>query len=136
VTAAPERLVVLYDSDCGLCAWGVAWLLRWDRARRLRPVPIDSAEGTRLLGDMDEQRRLASWHAYDGVAGRSSGGAALARVFGRLPGGAPLAALAVRRPRATEALYAWVARHRSGLGWFISERGRRRARALIAARMH
>jgi predicted DCC family thiol-disulfide oxidoreductase YuxK len=131
-----ERLVVFYDANCGLCAWGIAWLLRWDRARALRPVPIEGEQGARLLADMTAERRLASWHVLDEHGRRTSGGAALAPVLARLPAGAPLAALVRKLPHATEAAYAWVARHRSTLGRPISERARRRARAVIAARMH
>jgi predicted DCC family thiol-disulfide oxidoreductase YuxK len=128
--------VVLYDVDCGFCAWGLAWVLRWDRRRKLTPVAIQSAEGARLLADLPEQRRLASWHARDEHGHRSSGGAALARVLERLPAGRPLAALARKFPAATESAYAWVAAHRSRLGSFIGPASRRRARALIASRMH
>jgi predicted DCC family thiol-disulfide oxidoreductase YuxK len=136
VTGAPGRLVVLYDGECGFCAWGLAWLLRWDRRRRLAAVAIQSAQGARLLADLPEEHRLASWHARDPHGRRSSGGAALAPVLECLPGGRPLAALAMRFPRATESSYAWVAANRTRLGRFISAGARRRARALIAARMH
>jgi predicted DCC family thiol-disulfide oxidoreductase YuxK len=136
VTGGPGRLVVLYDGDCGFCAWGLAWVLRWDRRGNLTPAAIQSAEGARLLADMPEDRRLSSWHACDEHGRRSSGGAALAPLLGRLPAGAPLAALARRFPRATESSYAWVAANRSHLGRLIPQARQRRARALIAARMH
>jgi predicted DCC family thiol-disulfide oxidoreductase YuxK len=135
VARAREPLLVLYDGDCGFCAWALAWLLRWDRAQRLRPVAIGSEEGARLLAGMPPERRLASWHACDAHGLVRSGGAALAHVLWRVPGGGPLADLAQRFPRATEAGYAWVAEHRSCLGKLVSAAGERRARALIAARM-
>ncbi len=136
LAGAGERLAVLYDGDCGFCAWALAWLLRWDRGRRLEPVAIQSEEGARLLAGLPPERRLASWHARDAHGLVVSGGAALAHVLPRVPAGAPLAELAERFPRATEAGYAWVAAHRSGLGRLVSAGGERRARALIAARMH
>ena len=136
MTGGPDRLVVLYDGDCGFCAWGLAWVLRWDRQRNLTPVAIQSAQGARLLAEVPEERRLASWHARDERGRRSSGGAALAPVLGSLPGGRPLAVLAMRFPRATESAYAWVAANRSRLGRFIPGAAQRRARALIDARMH
>jgi len=136
VAGARERLAVLYDGGCGFCAWALAWLLRWDRARQMRPVAIQSEEGARLLAGMPSEQRLASWHVCDANGPVASGGAALPHALDRLPGGRPLAALAERFPRATEAGYAWVAEHRSGFGKLISPAAKRRARALIAARMH
>jgi predicted DCC family thiol-disulfide oxidoreductase YuxK len=129
-------LLVLYDDDCGFCAWALAWLLRWDRRRELRPVAIQSAEGSRLLAGVPEALRLASWHVRDPRGPVSSGAAAFVPVLERVPGGRPLAALAARFPHATEAGYGWVAAHRSRLGGLISSAGKRRARALIAQRMH
>jgi predicted DCC family thiol-disulfide oxidoreductase YuxK len=129
-------LTVLYDGECGFCAWALAWVLRWDRRRALRPVAIQSEQGARLLADLSEERRLASWHVCDQHGERRSGAAALEPALRRLPGGRPPAALVAAFPRAAEAAYGWVARHRVGRGWLATRRARRRARALIAARMH
>jgi predicted DCC family thiol-disulfide oxidoreductase YuxK len=134
VPDAPQRLLVLYDRECGFCAWGLAWLLRFDRARQLQPVAIQSEEGARLLADMPAQERLSSWHACDARGVRHSAGAAFAPVLARLPAGRPLAALAVRFPRATQSLYSWVAAHRNALGRPLSGASKVRARALIATR--
>ena len=136
MSGARERLLILYDGDCRFCAWALAWLLRFDRARLLRPVAIQSGEGARLLADVPPERRLASWHACDAGGLVGSGAAAVAPLLRRLPAGGPLAELADRFPRATEAGYAWVAEHRSGLGGLVSAAAERRARALIATRMH
>jgi predicted DCC family thiol-disulfide oxidoreductase YuxK len=130
-----ERMLVLYDGDCGFCAWGLAWILRWDRARRLRPLAIQSAEGQRVLAGMEPRLRLASWHAYDGQHTVSSGSEALPQLLARLPGAAPLAALAGRLPRLSAKAYGWVARNRTALSRPIPEASKRRARALIAERM-
>ena len=54
--------IVLYDSDCGFCRWALAQVLRWDRAQRLRPVPIESDEGNALLTGVPLDERLESWH--------------------------------------------------------------------------
>jgi predicted DCC family thiol-disulfide oxidoreductase YuxK len=136
VARGDQRLVILYDGECGFCAWGIAWLLRFDRARQLRPVAIQSEEGARLLRQLSAAERLASWHACEGGWPVSSGGAALAPVLARLPGGAPLAGVAERFPRASESLYRFIATRRVGLGGLISQASKERARALIATRMH
>jgi predicted DCC family thiol-disulfide oxidoreductase YuxK len=135
VAGASERLLVLYDGDCGFCAWALAWILRWDRARRLRPLAIQSAEGQRVLAGMEPRLRLASWHAYDGRHTVSSGSEALPQLLVRLPGGAPLAALARRLPRLSAKAYGWVARNRTALSRPIPEASKRRARTLVAERM-
>ena len=134
--AHEERLAVLYDGECGFCAWGVAWLLRFDRSRQLRPVAIQSEEGARLLPELSEPQRLASWHARAAGGPLSSGGAAIAPVLERLPMGAPLAAVARSLPRVSEWGYRLLATHRAGLGRLLSGASKERARALIAARMH
>jgi predicted DCC family thiol-disulfide oxidoreductase YuxK len=136
VAGAAERLLVLYDGDCGFCAWGVAWLLRWDRGRRLEPLAIQSEEGARVLAGMALEQRLASWHVAAEHGRLRSGGAALEPVLRALPGGGALAAVAHVRPRATEQAYRWVADRRAGLGRLIPRASKDRARVLIASRMH
>jgi len=103
---------VLYDRDCGFCRWSLDKILAWDRHRVLRPVPIQSEEGERLLAAVPAGRRLDSWHlASDGEL--RSGSAAAPPLFAALPGGPPLAAALRRFPGATERVYRWVADHRS-----------------------
>jgi predicted DCC family thiol-disulfide oxidoreductase YuxK len=136
VTGAGSRPLVLYDGECGFCAWGVAWLLRWDRARRLRAVPIQSEEGARVLAGVPAALRLESWHVADEHGRLYSAGAALAPVLEELPGAGPLAVLARGCPRATEVGYRFVAEHRVSLGRVVPTASKRRARVLIAARMH
>ena len=100
MAARPPAVTVLYDHDCGFCRWSVGRLLAWDRAGRLRPLAIQSAEGQRLLADLTPDARLATAHAVDAAGRRTSGGDALAPVAAVLPGGAPLAALGRRAPGA------------------------------------
>jgi predicted DCC family thiol-disulfide oxidoreductase YuxK len=107
---------VLYDRDCGFCKWALNKLLRWDRARRLEPVPIQSAEGGRLLAGLDPEERLDSWHLITDSGELYSAGAAAAPLARVLPGGRPLAALFAASPGSTEAAYRFVANHRSGIG--------------------
>ena len=116
-----DRHVVLYDEDCGFCRWSLDRLLRWDREGRLRPVPIQSEAGDRLLADLSHDERLASWHLVTPAGRRSSGGAAAAPLARLLPAGAPVAFLAETFPTTTDRLYRWVARHRDDLGRRLGE---------------
>jgi predicted DCC family thiol-disulfide oxidoreductase YuxK len=116
-----ERHVVLYDEDCGFCRWSLDRLLGWDRRDRLRAAPIQSAEGVRLLADLSEDERLASWHLIAPDGGRFSGGAAAAPLARLLPAGVPVAILAETFPRTADRLYRWVSRHRDDLGRRLGE---------------
>jgi predicted DCC family thiol-disulfide oxidoreductase YuxK len=134
VAARPPAVTVLYDHDCGFCRWSVGRLLAWDRAGRLRPLAIQSAEGRLLLGDLMPEQQLATAHAIDDGGRRTSGGDALAPVAAVLPGGAPLAALARRVPALARAGYRAVAGRRSLLGKLVSDAAKARADERIAQR--
>ncbi len=112
---------LLYDDDCGFCRWSAERILRRDRKDALRAVPIQSAEGQELLGDMAPERRISSWHLVgeDGVV--RSGGAAVAPLARLLPGAKPVAILADLFPRNTDRLYRLVARNREKLGRMLGE---------------
>jgi len=130
----PESaLIVLYDSDCGFCKVMLAVLLRWDRARRLTPLPIQSSGGEELLSAMTPSERLASWHLIDG-GGVHSAGAGLPVVFAALPGGAAIARVASQLPKATSRLYESVAAHRALLARPLSARVRAWASRVIDER--
>jgi predicted DCC family thiol-disulfide oxidoreductase YuxK len=116
-----DRYLVLYDADCGFCRWSLDRLLRWDRAGRLRAVPIQSGEGARVLADLRPEDRLDSWHLLAPDGRRHSGGAATAPLARLLPAGAPVAFLAQTFPRTTDRLYRWIARHRDELGRRLGE---------------
>lgn len=115
------RHIVLYDEDCGFCRWSLDRLLRWDRRGLLRATPIQSEEGDRLLADLPEEDRLASWHLVAPDGRRYSGGAAAGPLARLLPAGAPVALLADRFPHTTDRLYGWVARNRDSLGRRLGE---------------
>jgi predicted DCC family thiol-disulfide oxidoreductase YuxK len=118
--ATRPRATVIYDADCGFCKWCLALLLALDRDGALAPVP---------LGPGDDP---SSWHLIlDGE--RLSAGAALAPALRLLRGGCVPAAAFARFPRATEAGYRWVARHRGLLGRCVPGRARRWAERVIAA---
>ena len=123
----PERHVVLYDSDCGFCVWTMAKVLAWDRYGRLRPMALQRPESDALLGGMDEERKMASWHLVAPGGEVHSGGLAFAPLMRLLPGGRPLAAAFARFPRAADRLYFAVADRRAALGRLVSSRARARA---------
>jgi predicted DCC family thiol-disulfide oxidoreductase YuxK len=125
---------ILYDADCGFCRWSLAWVMRWDRRRCLRPVALQDAEGERLLPGMGEEERMASWHLVTPDGRIHSAGAAAAPLLRLLPAGRPLASVADAFPRLTERLYRWVADHRTLLARPIRPSGLRRADELIARR--
>jgi predicted DCC family thiol-disulfide oxidoreductase YuxK len=125
-TQHPPSLV-LYDGDCGFCKWLLAWLLRFDRARRLRPIALQHPEAEALLADLDPAERMASMHLVTPDGTRLSAGEALPPLLRLLSGGRLLAAIAARSPRATSAGYRWVATHRIGISRFVPRRAKRRA---------
>jgi predicted DCC family thiol-disulfide oxidoreductase YuxK len=128
------RPSLLYDADCGVCTWLVARILAWDRARRLRPVALQDPEADRLLGGMDEQVKMASWHLVGRDGSVTSAGAALAPLLRELPGGGALADVAERAPRLVDSAYRWVAGHRSLLARPLPGRWVERARGRVAER--
>jgi predicted DCC family thiol-disulfide oxidoreductase YuxK len=130
VAATSTRLY--YAADCGFCRWALAWILRWDRARRLQPVAIESADGDRDLGDLGPSR-LESWHLVRGVE-RYSGGRAIAPLLGELPGGSVLEPIARRLEFALVPVYRWIADHRAGIARLIPRRSAIRADALVESR--
>ena len=125
---------MLWDRDCGFCAWMVSLLLRADGARVLRPQTIQSEEGERLLGDVPLDRRLASWHVVEPGGRRTSAGAALTTVLGLLPATRPLARLTGALPGVTDAAYRWVAAHRRLLSRPIPGAVKQRARRRVGER--
>jgi predicted DCC family thiol-disulfide oxidoreductase YuxK len=108
----PDSAVVLYDTDCGFCKWTLDKILAWDRRRRLRPVPIQSEEGARLLADVQRSKWLESWHLVLPSGEVRSAGKGLAPLAEMLPGGRPLAILFRRFPRITDSAYKYVAANR------------------------
>jgi predicted DCC family thiol-disulfide oxidoreductase YuxK len=110
-----ERAVILFDSRCGFCRRWVSRLLAWDRHGRLRPVALQDPEADELLGGMDHERKMSSWHVVMSDGCVYSAGAAFPPLLRLLPGGRPLAAVAAAFPRLTERAYQHVARTRGPL---------------------
>lgn len=128
------HVLVLWDADCGFCAFVLALLLRADVDRRLRPAPIQGPAGDLHLAHMSPERRLASFHAVATDGTLSSGGDALTALLAELPAGRPAAAVTVRLPRLTRRSYDWIATHRGALSRPIPQAATNRARALVERR--
>jgi predicted DCC family thiol-disulfide oxidoreductase YuxK len=126
---------VLYDTDCNICKTIMETLLTWDGRRdRLRPVPIQSDEGQRLLHAVPPEERLESFHLVRDDGSVVSGGPALAELFRLLPGGSAIAKALDLSPRTTARGYEWVAANRTELSRLIPGAVKRRAVERLARR--
>ena len=114
-----DRLLVLYDRDCGICFATVRQLRRWDRNGRLEILALQDAATDRRTVVRD----VAATHplhdelhvVQPGTGVVRSGGRAVLEIAARLPGGRIPAAIG-RLPPA-----AWLI----GLGYAIVARNRR-----------
>ena len=122
--------VLLYDRDCGACKCVIAWLVRRATAGTLEARAIQG-DAERLLADLAEPQRLASWHSVEPDGRRRSGARVVTTpaVRDALPGGALLAAAVTAFPRLSEAVYRFVARHRGWWGRVFSDARRAAADA-------
>jgi predicted DCC family thiol-disulfide oxidoreductase YuxK len=116
-----EPYLILYDEDCGFCRWSLSQVLDWDRRKRLRPVALQSEEADEYLGDMNQGRKMASWHLVDPEGTVWSAGAAAAPLFRVLPGGRLLSVIAAAFPGLTELIYRLVAGNRELLARLIGQ---------------
>ena len=117
-----RQAVLLYDSDCGFCRWSVDKVLAWDRGGRLESMELQDAEADSLLGAMDEDVKMSSWHLVTPDGRIYSAGAAAPPLLRLLPGGKPLAALLAAFPGATDRVYRTVARNRDRFGRLVGQR--------------
>ena len=132
--ADAHRAILLYDADCGVCKFLVARVLAWDRRGKIRPAALQSAEADALLGPMDTETRMSSWHLVTEDGTVHSAGAAFPPLLRMLPAGAPFAAVTARLPGVTERGYRLVASNRNRLGRRIPSGWKRSASDAIAAR--
>jgi predicted DCC family thiol-disulfide oxidoreductase YuxK len=114
-------VILVYDQDCGLCRWSVDKVQRWERARLVRAVALQSAEANVLLQDVDPDKRMLSAHVVTTDGQVHSAGALAEPLFRSLPGGRPLAATAHLMPRTTDRIYCLVARNRLRIGGWLGE---------------
>jgi predicted DCC family thiol-disulfide oxidoreductase YuxK len=130
--AAGQPWTVLYDSDCGFCRLALGLLLSLDRAGRLCPVALGTAEADRLLADLSPEWRADAWHLVAPDGRRWSAGAAAPPLLRLLPGGRLPATMLAAAPKTTERTYRWVANHRSTLSRLIPAGAKRLAEDRIA----
>ena len=113
---------VLYDRDCGFCAWTADWLRRADRDRRLRLVALQEAPHVPELAQIAEAYDLrCALHTVDDVGVVHAGGDAMLEILERLPGGRLIRAWR-RLPGAAwlaGQAYALAAGHRDDLGRLV-----------------
>lgn len=126
-----QTWTILYDAECGFCAWVLSGLLAWDRAHRLGPTALQHSEARHLLAGVQSAERMTSWHLISPAGARYSGGAAVEQVLRLLPGGRMPAAAFTHFPRLTEKAYRWVADHRSQLSRLIPATAKRNARRRV-----
>ena len=107
---------MLYDEKCGFCRLSAKSAMRLDDDDRLRAVAIQSEEGQRLLTEVPEHLRLATFHLVT-PGGHVLSGPDAAPYLARLLRGGHVPSRAMRRfPDQTAKAYGFVSRHRSTLG--------------------
>lgn len=113
ITAIDDRILVVVDAHCGVCARGARWIARRDRNRVFGIVPMQSKLGQNLFRhhgiDPDDP---ASWlYLENGVA--MTGMEAWSRVGQMLGGPARLLGLVMFVPKPLrDRVYGFVVRNR------------------------
>ena len=121
VCGVTDRLLVLFDRDCGICVATADRLRRWDREDRLELLALQEAAGDArpLVRAVVAGHSLhAELHALDPSSGAvRSGGRAVLEIASRLPGGRVPALLGRIPPAAwvIGVVYALVARNRRAI---------------------
>jgi predicted DCC family thiol-disulfide oxidoreductase YuxK len=113
--------VLLYDSDCGFCRWSVDKILAWDRGGRLKSMELQDPEADSLLGGMEEDVKMGSWHLVMRDGRVYSAGAAAPPLLRLLRGGKLLAAVLAAFPSITERAYRTVAGNRDFFGRLVGQ---------------
>lgn len=121
--AAADRLVVLYDRDCGLCTATARRLRRWDRAGRLELLPLQDAAGSpdrpELVAMSRDLPLSAVLHVLEERTGVVHGGGdAMLAIAAALPGGRIVRPVAAVPPVRwiVGRVYGLVARNRHRIG--------------------
>jgi predicted DCC family thiol-disulfide oxidoreductase YuxK len=115
-----EQATLVYDGDCGFCRWCVGKVLGWDRAGRVKAVPLGTPAADMLLADVDAATRTQSWHLVTPEGKIFSAGAAAAPLADLLPRGRPFAALFRSFPCVVDFAYRQIAKRRTLLGRWLT----------------
>lgn len=118
--AAPRAAAwtLIYDGECRFCLRCVDLLRRWDRAGRIRAVPLQDRAALAQLPPIPLASLEAAMHLVGPDGSVRASAAAAPAILRLLPGGALLAALfrVPGVPAVAERVYRAVARNRHRLG--------------------
>src|SRR5262245_36192872 len=120
------RLVVIYDSDCGLCRGGIEWISGRAIPGEFEFVPCQSGERRARFPSIEESRCMEAIHLVLPGGRVLRGDAAIPEILRHLKGWRWLAA-GFRLPGArllAPHAYAWVARHRYRISCLLERHGR------------
>ena len=112
-----NKTVVLYDDDCAFCMAQVRYLERLDWFHALRPLPASQPEALEAAPGLTREGLLRELHCVTPRGRVLTAARAFRHLFARVPLLAPLALL-MWVPGVivvAEAVYRWVAAHRSWL---------------------
>ncbi|HRP07146.1 MAG TPA: DCC1-like thiol-disulfide oxidoreductase family protein [Gemmatimonadales bacterium] len=117
---ASDRMILVYDDECGFCARTVQWVLQRDRIGAVRFAARDGQYGTGLLARhphlIDVDSVIWVQKRDDGIEEVHSRSDAVLRVAGYLGGGWSLFGVARIIPAPIrDAAYRLIARHRHRL---------------------
>lgn len=109
---------LIYDGECRFCVRCVDLLRRWDRAGRVRVVPLQDRAALGQLPPIPMASLEAAMHLVGPDGSTLAGAAAAPAILRLLPGGALAAALfrVPGVPAVAEQVYVAVARNRHRLG--------------------
>ncbi len=118
---------LVYDGECGFCRRWVAAVRRWDRAGRVRAVPLQDGAAWEDLPGLTRPALEQAVHLVSPDGRVFAGAAAAPPLLALLPWGRILA-LPLALPgagRVAAAGYGWIARHRhrDGCGSAACRRG-------------
>jgi predicted DCC family thiol-disulfide oxidoreductase YuxK len=130
-TDSDDRLAVYFDRTCGVCTDVARLLLRLDRGRRLRLVPLQRASEDAPDAPAAEALR-ATLHVRDARGRWDTGAAACIRIAERvtLLRAVALAARLPLVPLALEAAYLTVAANRGAISAVVGALARRVRRSV------
>ncbi len=114
----PARFFLLYDGDCGVCAFFARLVHRADLRRQIGLVPLATPAADPWFAGVSQEERFGSAHVVWPSGIRVSGGRALIALLAALPLGAGAARMALGMPvaaRGADSVYRALVRYREFL---------------------